>query len=347
MKPLVIFTSIRDTPNFARYADNFKQHSQDPDILIIDEATDHRKSVMQQLGGFTIDFYGMDERAAWFNRHKLSEFKHVIPAQAHNENSFGLLIALERGGYDMVVFVDDDTYPASDTADFLGEHWKALNTKSFVREAVNGFWLNTHPNYQVHGIPYCQRRRKSIWQLPNNFTETVLNMGCWNGIPDLNAIDYLALNPDPQYIAVHNFTAAKHNYVPICGMNVSFKPKIIPAYYQLWHRGWDDLFSGLYLKVIADHLNAGLSVGAPLCYHDKEPRDLFRDAETEHPSVKLNEELWKVLLEINLNEETWLGCYRELATQLKQKAKPLSPHYITQLTDKMLAWCSLIEKVTA
>jgi hypothetical protein len=246
----------------------------------------------------------------------------------------------------MLVFLDDDTYPDA-RIDFLGEHYRALNTKTSVREAVDGYWLNTHPNYQARGMPYCQRRRKSSWLLPNTFKETVLNMGCWMGIPDLNAIDYLALNPLPQTFTPRNFAAARNNFVPVCSMNVAFKPEIAPAYYQLWHRDrYDDIFSGLFLKVIADHLNMGISVGVPLCYHDKEPRDLFRDAETEMPSLKLNEALWRVLLEIKLSKTSWLCCYRELATQLRQKAKSLAPHYITQQTDKMLLWCDLIEKVT-
>ncbi len=347
MKPLVITASIRATVNFGKYAENFRSFNQDPDIVVIDESTVNRPKVKAQLSGFTADFYGAEERSAWFNSHKLGVYKSVIPEHAHNENSFGLLLALERGGYDMIVFVDDDTYPVSGV-DFLGEHWKALNCKAPIREAKNGFWLNTHPNYQVRGLPYCQRRRKSNWLLPNNFRETVLNMGCWNGTPDLNAIDYLAFNPDFQYINVHNYTAARHNFLPVCSMNVSFKPEIVPAYYQLWHRDrYDDIFSGLFLKVISDHLNMGVSVGAPLCVHDKEPRDLFKDAETELPSMKLNEELWRVLQQIKLTQTDWLGCYRELAIQLRAKAKSLSPHYITQMSDKMLLWCDLVEKVTA
>jgi len=123
MKSLVIFTSIRDTPNFKKYADNFSMYKQDPDVLVIDEDADHRKSVAAQLCDFTVDFYGMNERAAWFNSHGLAEYKPVIPPMAHNENSFGLLVALERGGYDMIVFLDDDTYPTPNT-DFLGEHYK-------------------------------------------------------------------------------------------------------------------------------------------------------------------------------------------------------------------------------
>ena len=345
MKSLVIFTSIRDTPNFGRYAENFTQNEQDPDILIVDETPTNRKAIQQQLKKFTVDFYGVEERNAWFNSHSLTRYKTVIPERAHNESSFGLLIALERGDYDVIVFLDDDTYP--EHADFLGEHWQALNSKTSVRQTINGYhWLNTHPNFQVRGLPYSQRRKRSNWLLPYQFAETVLNMGCWIGIPDLNAIDYLAFDPDPQYFQVHNFTVAKHNFVPICSMNVAFKPEIIPAYYQLWHRDrFDDIFSGLFLKVIADHLNKGVSVGAPLCYHDKEPRDYFEDAETELPSMKLNESLWQVLLETEFTESTWLGCYRELAEQLRRKAKALSPHYITQMTDKMLQWTELVEKV--
>ena len=346
MKALIVFTSIRVTDNFAKYASNFSKYQHDPDIIVVDEDADNRKVVQKQLNDFKVDFYGMQERASWFNSHKMSGYKSVLPAQAHNENSFALLIALERADYDMIVFVDDDTYPV-DCADFLGTHWKALNTKSLMRRSNGGCWVNTHPQYYARGFPYNQRRIKSTWGLPNLYDCTVLNMGCWLGIPDLNAVDYLALNPFwVNQLNIEAFTVAPKNYAPVCSMNVAFRPEIIPAYYQLWHRDrYDDIFSGLLLKTVADHLKKGLSVGEPLCVHDKEPRDYFHDLETELPSMRLNEELYKALLDIHLTEKTWLSCYRELTLQLKQKAKHLSPHYITVLSDKMLQWCELVEKV--
>lgn len=344
MKALVVFTSIRANQNFGKYAHNFTACNQTPDIIVIDETPVNRNIIKPQLKDFNAEFYGAEEISSWFNSRGLRSFKTVIPERAHNKNSFGLLIALERGGYDMIVFLDDDTYPVAG-CDFLGAHYQALNVKLPVRRS-EGVWMNTHPQYYAHGMPYCQRRKKTTWGIPNGFTGTVLNMGLWTGIPDLNAIDYLALAPEwNPHLNVESFTVAPKQFAPICGMNVAFKPEIIPAYYQLWHKGWDDLFGGLYVKVIADHMGKGISVGKPLCVHAKEPRDLFKDIETELPSMRLNEELWKVLLSAEFTESTWLGCYRELAAHLKAKAKHLSPHYVTVQTEKMNMWCELTEKI--
>lgn len=349
MKSLVIFTSIRDTLNFKKYAQNFAEYKQEPDVIVIDEDGKNRGVINEQfIGVKDLEYFGAEERQGWFNSHKLKEYAGVIPQKAHNENSFGLLVALERGGYDMIVFLDDDTYPAYPD-DFLGEHWRCLNSEFVGKRNFAGYWVNTHPEYYVRGYPYNQRFTTEGLQVePNN--PTVLHMGCWSGIPDLNAVDYLVFNAQnkPRQIDVRNFKVAKKQFAPICSMNVAFKPEIIPAYYQLWHRDrYDDVFSGLFLKKITDYLGRDISVGSPVCYHDKAPRNLFKDAATELSSMELNEELWKALLQIELTEETWLGCYRELAVKLRKTAKPLNPTYILKMTEKMLLWCDLIEKVSA
>jgi hypothetical protein len=51
-------------------------------------------------------------------------------------------------------------------------------------------------------------------------------------------------------------------------MNTSFVSKIIPAFYQLYmkHMGVDrfnDIWSGIFLKKIVDHLGDNISLGTP------------------------------------------------------------------------------------
>lgn len=327
-------------------------YAHDLDILIIDEHGDNRRDILKQLQNFHVEFYGVKERDVWFSDRELGCVDAVIPQQAHNENSFGLLVALTRK-YDMVLFLDDDTYPASEK-DFLGEHWKRLNEPLLVLRSENSSWVSTHPTYYPRGFPYCQRRKTRRYVEEEVRQDPVLNMGLWSGTPDLNAIDYLLYNPTPEKnLSVQPFIVAPEQYAPICSMNLAFKPEIIPAFYQLWHRHrYDDIFSGLFLKKIADHKRRNISVGTPIVVHDKTPRDIFAEIEKELPGMRVNEHLWQVLSEIELTKQSWLDCYRELADKLPQhflgsKAWIFAnPYYIEVMAQKMVKWTEIVEALT-
>ncbi|MGD6850753.1 MAG: hypothetical protein ACQCN6_01680 [Candidatus Bathyarchaeia archaeon] len=363
MNALVIFPSIRDTPNFARYAENFSRYKRSPDIMVLDEDGKHRKAVSAQFAeyGFTPEFYGVEERREWCKNHLGLDADLLIPQRSHDELSFGLLVALTRC-YDMVVFIDDDTYPSSQ--DFLGEHWRHLSgCESEVKVNRLGTWVNTHPYMAARGFPYCERPGDFHFSGWRENCASVLNMGLWQGVPDLNAIDYLQLpvaskTPegfngfDQRAITddrINDFHLCHGNYAPICSMNLAFKPEIIPAFYQLWENNrYNDIFSGIFLKRITDHLGKTLSVGNPLCFHEKAPRDLFRDAELEMRSVKLNETLWQAVSKIRLTSGSWLGCYRELAEGLNAAYRESEfSDLVYVLTRKMLLWCEVCTKLGA
>lgn len=349
MKSLVIFPSIRATENFGKYAANFTEHGHSPDVMVIDETVENREDVKFQFAQhdqFNIEFFGIEERHEWFKAHGLGDSDDIIPQRAHNETSFGLLVALTRD-YDMILFVDDDTYP-EEKADFLGEHLISLNSSAPLIQNYRGCWVNTHSKFFARGFPYNQRAEHNIQTLYNCEEKPVLNMGLWSGIPDLNAIDYLQFGMEwfksvlPRRVAL-----TKNQFAPICSMNMAFKPEVIPAFYQLWHRDrYDDIFSGLFLKKIADHLGEHLRVGNPVCVHDKAPRNLFDDIRAELQGMELNEELWKILLEIELDEESWLGCYRELAEKLYRSFQGSKfDDYVWVMTQKMRLWTDVVERL--
>lgn len=350
MKSLVIFPSIRATENFGKYAANFTEHGHSPDVMLIDETVENREDVKFQFAQhdqFNIEFFGIEERHEWFKAHGLGDPDNIIPQRAHNETSFGLLVALTRD-YDMILFVDDDTYPKENT-DFLGTHWQALNSHVSIKKSLRKLWINTYTDYFVRGFPYSQREKTFAWTFLSCEEKPVLNMGCWDGVPDLNAIDYLCYEPSfgLQDYSFFDFIVAKEQFAPICSMNLAFRPEVIPAFYQLWHRDrYDDIFSGLFLKKIADHLGEHLRVGNPVCVHDKAPRNLFDDIRAELQGMELNEELWKILLEIELDEESWLGCYRELAEKLYRSFQGSKfDDYVWVMTQKMRLWTDVVERL--
>ena len=357
MRPLVIFPSVRASENFGKYFQNFAKYGHSPAVMVIDETAHHRDSIIDQFTFAyaknehctpSLEFYGVEERKNFFQwltkKHKeLVHSELLIPEHSHDELSFGLLVAATRN-YDMIVFLDDDTYPLDE--DFLGQHRRSLNLVSAEARSHQGSWVNTHPVYFVRGFPYSERSEPFTVEHAIDPTSSVLHMGCWSGIPDLNAYDYIVFQPKAEdQCAPHNYRLAKGQFAPICSMNLAFRPEIIPAFYQLWDNNrYNDIFSGIFLKHIADHLGKSVSVGGPLCYHEKAPRDYFKDAAIELASIKLNEVLWRIISQIPLKSDTWLSCYRELAKALNVRFHESEFGDIIELmTSQMMLWCETVE----
>lgn len=358
LKCCVIIPSIRRFDHWGKYRDNFEKYGHEPDIIVIDEEDGEARAGNRALIGGDVQFFGREERKKWFKDRGLADT--VIPPRSHAETSFGLLLAYERGGYDVVHFIDDDTYPGQHS-DYLGVHWSALNGGCELVKSA-GSWINVTGSYYPRGFPYSQRHwpKLPLYGGVDRPGEVVLNQGLWMGVPDMNAVDILAgggmdgrCGGEVQLDG--NSLVGCGNYVTVCSMNLAFRPEIIPAFYQLFMSRedlygidrFDDIWSGLFLKKVLDHLGKGMSYGYPLCVHDKSPRDIFRDVRAEMEGLIINEVLWKVVDEIELTEGDYLNCYRELATKLGAQSKRFhKPDYIEYMSNKMVRWTKLIEKIT-
>jgi len=356
VKTCIIIPSIRRFEHWSKYARNFWKYGHEPDIFVIDEEYGEARDANRALMGGKVEFFGLEERVKWFVDRGLQNS--VIPPKAHSETSFGLLLAYELGEYDMVVFLDDDTYPRG--SDYLGTHWKALNNVEKVISS-DAKWINVTGSYYPRGFPYGERYNPTrlAHERTEQPSEVVLNQGLWTKVPDMNAIDILARGGldgrTHENVKVDGNPVVDYgNYVTVCSMNLAFRPDIIPAFYQLYQSReapygidrFDDIWSGLFLKKILDHLGKGMSYGYPTCVHDKYPRDVFRDVRAEMEGLIINEVLWKVVDEIRLTESDYLNCYRELATKLFMYSDRFHlPDYIEYMAKKMVRWAKLIEKI--
>ena len=147
----------------------------------------------------------------------------------------------------------------------------------------------------------------------------------------------------------------KGTYFPVCSMNTSFKREIIPAFYQLYMNfngvdRYDDIWSGVFLKKIVDHLGDKMCLGAPLVYHDKRPRNVFSDLVKEIRGLELNEILWKLVNKVEIDGKTYLDAYRSLIEKLNRKT-----HYhniinnykkiINIQLEKMMLWTEVIDYI--
>ncbi|HKL30674.1 MAG TPA: hypothetical protein VJ898_15580, partial [Natrialbaceae archaeon] len=154
--------------------------------------------------------------------------------------------------------------------------------------------------------------------------QVVASQGLWTNVPDLDAVRIL-MDGDLQGQAEtrttaddfeRDFVAEPGNYLTVCSMNLAFRRKVVPAFYQLpmddnrWEIGrFDDIWSGVFLKRAADLLGKHVHNGSPLCRHDKAPRSTFGDLTNEAPGLELNEHLWRIVDEAtaDLAEGTTAG----------------------------------------
>lgn len=365
-KGLIIIPSIRRTDNFQKWFINVDKFKHKVDFLFLNEKNENNNCIydaydeaQKRSVNFTplnILIFGESCRKEWFNRvievNVGVKYEDVIPPKSHDELSFGLLWALTKK-YDYVYFLDDDVEPLENIDYLLAYKTRLFGCTNFYRKNSMNNWVNTHPTCYARGFPYSKRGKDKPYKIFSEIIrKPVLHMGTWVGVPDLNAYDYLTntkkfLYADFDY-DFDEYAIPPKTYAPICSMNVAFKTEIIPAFYQLYDNNrFNDIFSGIYLKRIADHLHANLTVGYPPVNHVKAPRNIFSDVKRELQSLELNEVLSEKVDACQLYGNDWSSCYKELALELYTKFRESQfESYVYDMTRRMFTWSQICDYLT-
>jgi hypothetical protein len=135
-------------------------------------------------------------------------------------------------------------------------------------------------------------------------------------------------------------------------MNLAFRPAMIPALYFLLmgrHRdgsAWPfdrfgDIWAGVLVKKVADHLGFAVTSGAPSVLHSRASNPEV-NLQKETPGYPVNEVLWRKVEAVGLSAETVAGCYLQLADNLEMNGE-----YWATLKSAMKVWVSLFATVEA
>jgi len=246
----------------------------------------------------------------------------IIPRKTDCVRSFGLFKAWQQG-YDMIVTLDDDCYP--DDKNFIETHKKCLFERKYAKD-----WFQHSQSITVRGVP------KDI-----EFSYSVANMGLWSNVPDLDAITQMN-NPDI-HLKKKNFSFVSPfgYFSPISGMNLAFRKEVIPASYFLLmgeKYGIDrfgDIWMGIFLKRICDHLGVYITGGDPYIRHER-ASDPTKNYEKEKSGYEYNDKLWKIIKNMEIKGSDFKECYLSLSDQL-----PEFSDYWTKLKTAMKIWLSL------
>lgn len=370
MKVLVVIASINELRNIKDFEPMLTQENSK--VVVVDESDGTlRRRNDEILEDIPHEYYGVSERSEWFRERfgsSSSKYLKVIPERCHAETSFGFLVAYEEEP-DVVLEVDDDVFPVKGH-DILRGHISNLFSEDGVTVSSSWKWYNTLENLELNvgdpifarGHPYSEDTRKEEYNWRTQGGRCVLNMGLWTGHPDLDALTILyyggldgrcrirALRSKRKKIIVGRGT-----YFAVCSMNTAFRPNVIPAFYQLYmnYMGvnrFDDIWSGLFLKKVADHLGDRVSLGEPVVYHDKRPRDVFKDLKNEMDGLAINETLWRTVEEAEIEGETYWDAYSSLIEEMtvripKAFKNPDHKKFLKAQIERMRLWLEIIDKI--
>ncbi len=214
--------------------------------------------------------------------------------------SYGFYKAWKMGA-DVIIKMDDDLLIRK--SGFVQEHIENL----FKTRPLH--WMNIMSGGFPRGFPYTERTRI-----------TVLNYGLADNILDLDASTQILGNNVK--LMNESLAAPYGSYVPVCGMNVAFLADIVPAYYfglqgKIYGLDrFDDIWSGVFLKKITDHLGHVIAIGNPIITHNRLSNPIS-NLDKESGGMDINEILWQEVDKIRLTKYTYAGCFKELADKLQ------------------------------
>jgi hypothetical protein len=248
----------------------------------------------------------------------------IIPRRTDCVRSYGYYKAF-NADVDFIITLDDDCYPLSER--FVEKHYERLE-----KPAEGEAWVSTGQGLLPRGMPYEATHRAA---------ECVINHGLWSKVPDFDAVTQLLNARLGQQFEPVEQVIPRGKFFPMCGMNLAFRPKIVPAmYFLLMGREWPfdrfgDIWCGVFAKRVCDHLGFAVRSGEPRIEH-RRASNVWTNLRKEMPGYEVNETLWREVDSIVLTQETVRDCYRELATKLS-----LTGEYWDRLRRAMTIWAEL------
>ncbi|EYU39764.1 hypothetical protein ABFS82_06G175100 [Erythranthe guttata] len=261
---------------------------------------------------------------------------------------FGYLMSRKK----YIITVDDDCTPARDTnnkiTDAVSQHIINLTTPA------TPFFFNTLYDPYVDGSDFVRGYPFSL----RTGVECGLSCGLWLNLADLDAPTQ-ALKPElrnSRYVDMV-LTVPARTMLPVSGINIGFNselvgPALMPAF-RLAKEGklrWEtveDIWSGMCVKVVCDHLKIGVKSGVPYVWR-QERGNAVESLKKEWEGVKLMEDVVPFFQGLRLSEGavTAEDCVGEIASKVKEVLGGNDPMF-ARAAETMVEWIKLWKRVRA
>ncbi len=322
MNIFLVVPTIRSLSFLSEWKDQFKDC-----VLIVVE--DHKsKEIAPPTKGFKRIYHYCWEDIA----RDMGKNEWIFSRKNAGIRSYGFWKAYELGA-DVVITLDDDCYPTE--SGFVKQHISNLQCKA----PTSWFPTFPHPNYMfTRGFPYSVREALPV----------AVSHGLWSNKMDMDAKTQLAIG-DVNVLAyppLRQFVPEGY-FFPMSSMNLAFTRQAVPLmYFPLMGKDpsdiswgydrYDDIWAGVFVKKILDHLHIAVVNGSPFVEH-KKASDPEINLVKEKEGMMENEKLWTEVSRVSLTATTVVGCLEELVhADFFGKSD-----YFTMLQKAMKIWVGL------
>lgn len=304
---------------------------QDPDI----------KEDIKIASGFNVDVYAK------------SDIDKVVGSSpvvfsGYSCRYFGYLMSKRK----YIISIDDDCIPAkNDRGELLDPVEQHITNLS---NPATPFFFNTLYDPFSKGADFVRGYPFSL----RTGVPSALSCGLWLNLADYDAPTQ-ALKPterNNRYVDAV-LTVPIGAMLPISGINIGFNssllgPALLPAF-RLAQEGkfrWEtveDMWSGMCVKVICDHLGYGVKSGLPYVWR-QERGNAIESLRKEWEGVKLMEEVVPFFQSVRLSEHTVTAeeCVIEMAAIVKEQLGQSDPVFV-RAAEAMVEWIKLWKHVRA
>jgi hypothetical protein len=318
-KVQIVIPNHLETLDFLKEWPQLKQY----DIIVVQDIGEKPEIP----SGFNITIYDHEDIRA-----DLKDNAWIIPERTSACRSYGYYKAWQRKP-EYIVTLDNDCFP-EDPNYYIPGHIAALNTPATLD------WVNTaNDDLMMRGFPYLNRNKSQTW----------LNHGLWSNVPDLDGATWLH-NPDLRFNrAIGSRVIPRHNFFPMCGMNLAWRAELTPAMYfgifgpEYGFDQYDDIWAGVLVKKILDHLGHAVRSGYPSVEHRKQS-NVFVNLQKQAPGMAMNESFWRVVQDIRLFDTTVAGCYAELIRKLPDVVEGEPEGWTKKFKRAALLWADLYKE---
>ncbi len=308
----------------------------------------------------------------------LKERSWIIPRRSDTVRSYAyyriwreLKLSGQRG---LMLTLDDDCYPSREfpmrMSDLCVGHTRSLFSRTR--------WFNTLNGGKPRGIPFKNLGEREtvlnhgLWQnvldydaptqLVDPFQETfdwdnkVVPSGqyfpmCGMNVmwqSDITVLMYHLLMGcvNVRTLPKNHEAAVRANCLPTGKFSTSDDPDepIDVDHVELYRLPYDrfgDIWCGILMKRVCDHLGLAVSTGTPYIHHDR-ASDPFTNLIKEAQGLKVNEVFWERIDGMDLSARDPAACYREIGLQMKKQFTYSDhPWYFEMLGEAMVIWASL------
>lgn len=374
MKTALVTTTIHVPKALEGYLENFARNgfSADVDVVVVGDKKTPAEAErycgeLAAKSGYPIHFWNVARQQAWLK--DLPELDALLPWNSVQRRNIAYLQGAVLGA-DNIITIDDDNHVTDD--DYLGGHAVIGKSETLPSLSSPTGWFNSShllvtdpPKPLYHrGYPLCKRDPKEVLRSGQATGRVVVNAGLWLETADADAMSHL--DAPCRVVGYRDgfdgrAAVAPGDHMVFNSQNTAFHRDTLPAMFLMPMGGrcgelvvgrYDDIWMGMFLKVIADHLGDLITVGRPLVQQLRNDHDLIQDALVEIPAQRISNTMTKTLDQIRLTGRDYASCYLELIAQLREGLardgySKAEQAYLSGMYDGMETWVRVCENFTS